>query len=144
VTRNLVHGNHVGIYAVDSGRFDDNVTWDNTFFDMTFQDGSFTPARDRLGAPGGGVAVVASHVDSDAALTHARFFGTSGPLIQTFGCCGFTATGRLSPWRLRRAPEGGRDPTAAARVRFVGDQQARAVEHEEIPRTTSEWQRKGR
>lgn len=97
VTRNLVHGNQVGIYAVDGGTFNDNVTWDDDFFDMTFQDGSFTPAGDRLAGPGGGAAVVASKVDSDATFTHARFFGTSGAPIQTFDCCGFTATGSLTP-----------------------------------------------
>jgi hypothetical protein len=94
VTRNVLHGNHVGIYALDRGEFDDNVMWDNNFFDMALQDGSFTATGDRLAGPGGGVAVIASEVDTDATLTNVRFRGTAGAPVQSFECCGFTANVR--------------------------------------------------
>jgi hypothetical protein len=97
VTENLVHGNQVGIYAIDSGAFDRNVLWGNDYFDMTFQDGSFAPDGDRLAGPGGAVAVIASQVDSNVTLTRTRTVATRGAPVQSFACCGFTASGRISP-----------------------------------------------
>jgi hypothetical protein len=97
VTQNVVHGNQVWIYAIDSGAFDRNVLWGNDYFDMAFQDGTFAPVGNRLAGPGGSVAVFASQADSNATLTRTRTFGTRGAPVQTFECCGFTASGSVSP-----------------------------------------------
>jgi len=92
ITRNLLYDNQVGIYVTDSAEISRNVLLNNRYFGMALQDGSFTVTRDRIQGGGGGVAVIAAAADTTAVLNRLKVVGTSGPTVQKFECCGFTAT----------------------------------------------------
>ena len=94
VRRNVLQGNQVGIFGIDSGRYDNNVLLRNGLFGLAFADGSFTATGDVIIGPGGGTAVVAQATDTNATLTHVQTIGTTGAPVQTFECCGFAATAR--------------------------------------------------
>lgn len=92
ISDNLLFANQVGIYVDTSARIKDNVLWDNDYFGIALQDGSFTVSGDRIRGGEGGVAVIAANADTDAQLRHVRIAHTSGDHVQTFECCGFSAT----------------------------------------------------
>ncbi|MFF3457984.1 nitrous oxide reductase family maturation protein NosD [Streptomyces sp. NPDC002730] len=98
VQHNSLVGNQVGIYAVggsiDIGR---NDIVRSSFVGMALQDGQFTVRKDRIEGGVHGVAVVASSVDTNALLDGVRIKRTSGAPVQTFQCCGFTATATVRP-----------------------------------------------
>ncbi|WP_157880276.1 right-handed parallel beta-helix repeat-containing protein [Streptomyces katrae] len=91
VTGNRLVGNQLGIYAfgtVDTSR---NTIVDSDYFGIAFQDGTFTAFKDSIRGGAGGVAVIASAVDTTARLDQVRITKVSGDRIRTFECCGFTA-----------------------------------------------------
>ena len=92
ISHNLLYDNQVGIYVFDAAEISGNLLLNNHYFGMALQDGSFTAQNDRIRGGVGGVAVIASAVDTVAALQNVRITATSGPPVQKFECCGFTAT----------------------------------------------------
>lgn len=92
ISNNRLFGNQVGIYVDVAATIKDNVLWDNDYFGIALQDGSFTVSGDRIRGGEGGVAVIAAFDDANAKLRHVRISHTSGDEIQKFECCGFTAT----------------------------------------------------
>jgi hypothetical protein len=103
ITQNLLYGNQVGIYAVDTAQISHNTFADNHYFGMPLQDGSFTASHDKISGGVGGVAVIAAFADTEAILDKVKIAGTSGTPVQKFECCGFTAT-VIAPsrWNLGR------------------------------------------
>ncbi|MGW1763989.1 right-handed parallel beta-helix repeat-containing protein [Streptomyces sp. NPDC002073] len=97
ITKNRLTGNQLGIYAFDTAEISHNHLVDNTYFGMALQDGSFTATKDTIRGGTGGVAVVASAVNTTARLNRVRIGKTSGAAIQKFECCGFTATVTSKP-----------------------------------------------
>jgi Right handed beta helix region len=92
ISDNLVFGNQIGIYASDTAVLDRNILLNNSYFGLALQDGSFRVSHDSIFGGTGGVAVIASSVDTQAVLDHVKIAGTSGAPVQKFECCGFTAT----------------------------------------------------
>lgn len=92
ISRNLLFGNQVGIYAGETAEIGDNILVDNSYFGIALQDGDFTVSNDQISGGFGGIAVIASFVDTQAVLDNVQITGTSGPAVQEFECCGFTAT----------------------------------------------------
>lgn len=92
ITRNLLFGNQVGIYVGESAEIRQNLIVHNDYFGIALQDGSFTVSKDVIVGGTGGVAVIAAFVDTEAVLDDITIAGTSGPPVQEFECCGFTAT----------------------------------------------------
>ncbi|MFG3001358.1 right-handed parallel beta-helix repeat-containing protein [Streptomyces sp. NPDC048340] len=97
VTKNRLVGNQLGIYAFGTMETSHNTLIDNEYFGMALQDGEFTAYKDSIRGGGGGVAVVASAVDTTARLNRVRITEVSGEPIQKFECCGFTATVTTEP-----------------------------------------------
>jgi parallel beta-helix repeat protein len=89
---NRVAGNHVGIYVGENPVLRDNVLKGNVYFALALQDGDFVVEGDSIRGPGGGVAVIASAVDTSVVLKGVTIQGVSGKQVQRFECCGFTAT----------------------------------------------------
>jgi hypothetical protein len=92
ITKNLLYGNQVGIYAFDTAQISHNTITDNHYFGMALQDGPFTASHDKISGGVGGVAVIAAFADTTAVLDKVKITGTSGAPVQKFECCGFTAT----------------------------------------------------
>jgi len=69
-----------------------NLLVNNDYFGLALQDGSFTSTEDVIVGGAGGVAVIAAFADTTASLNRVTITGTSGPAVQSFECCGFTAT----------------------------------------------------
>ncbi|GGS40135.1 hypothetical protein Snoj_03440 [Streptomyces nojiriensis] len=92
VTKNRLVGNQLGIYGFGTMETSHNTLVDNTYFGLALQDGTFTAVRDTVRGGGGGVAVIASAVDTTARLDQVRITKVSGDRIRKFECCGFTAT----------------------------------------------------
>ncbi|MFI5877218.1 right-handed parallel beta-helix repeat-containing protein [Streptomyces sp. NPDC051445] len=97
VTRNRLVGNQLGIYAFGTMKTSHNIIVDSKYFGMAFQDGTFTAVKDSVRGGVGGVAVVASEVDTTARLNHVKITKISGDRTRTFQCCGFTATVATKP-----------------------------------------------
>ncbi|MFJ6757054.1 nitrous oxide reductase family maturation protein NosD [Streptomyces sp. NPDC091273] len=91
VTRNRLTGNQLGIYGFGTMETSHNTLINNEYFGMALQDGTFTAVKDTIRGGGGGVAVIASAVDTSAWLKQVRITNVSGEWIQKFECCGFTA-----------------------------------------------------
>ncbi|MEU0371043.1 right-handed parallel beta-helix repeat-containing protein [Streptomyces sp. NPDC006283] len=89
---NRIVGNQVGIHvsggAADIGH---NKIRRSSYVGIALEDGSFTVDRNRIRGGVHGVAVIAS-ADTRAVLDGVRITRTSGAPVQTFECCGFTAT----------------------------------------------------
>ena len=92
ISQNLLFGNQVGIYVGDTATLSRNLLLGNDYFGIALQDGSFTSSQDRIVGGVGGVAVIAAFADALATLDKVKISGTSGAPVQTFECCGFTAT----------------------------------------------------
>jgi nitrous oxidase accessory protein NosD len=92
ISHNLVYDNQVGIYVGGAAALDHNTLSNNSYFGLALQDGSFTASHDSISGGTGGVAVIASFVDTLAVLDHVKIARTSGAPVQEFECCGFTAT----------------------------------------------------
>ena len=92
ISHNLLYGNQVGIYAGGAAEISENTLVDNDYFGIALQDGAFTVTKDQISGGVGGIAVIAMNVDTEAVLDDVQIAGTSGPAIQEFECCGFTAT----------------------------------------------------
>ncbi|MEV7520991.1 hypothetical protein [Streptomyces sp. NPDC091371] len=69
----------------------------SSYVGMALQDGSFTIRKDRIRGGVHGVAVIATEVDTNAVLEGVKITQTSGVPVQTFECCGFTATATVNP-----------------------------------------------
>lgn len=92
IAHNVLVGNQVGIYVADAADVHHNLLVGNDYFGVALQDGSFE-LRDNLVTGGtGGVAVIAAAADTTAVIRRVTIVGTSGPAVQEFECCGFTAT----------------------------------------------------
>ncbi|MFG2292617.1 nitrous oxide reductase family maturation protein NosD [Streptomyces sp. NPDC048603] len=93
VRDNRLVGNQVGIYlaggSIDVGG---NDIRRSSYVGIALQDGPFTVRNDRIDGGVHGVAVVAAFADTNAVLEGVRIRRTSGAPVQTFECCGFTAT----------------------------------------------------
>ncbi|MCX4823208.1 right-handed parallel beta-helix repeat-containing protein [Streptomyces sp. NBC_01142] len=98
VQDNRILNNQVGIYvvggAINIGR---NDIQRSSYVGIALQDGSFTVRKDRIKGGVHGVAVVAASVDTNAVLDDVRITRTSAAPVQTFECCGFTATATVQP-----------------------------------------------
>jgi hypothetical protein len=92
VSRNVLVNNHVGAYVGETSALDHNLILNSDYFGVAMQDGDMTSTSDVILGGGGGVAVIASAVDTTATLTNLTVAGGSGPPVQEFECCGFTAT----------------------------------------------------
>ncbi|MCX5403979.1 right-handed parallel beta-helix repeat-containing protein [Streptomyces sp. NBC_00335] len=97
VTKNRLVGNQLGIYAFGTMDTSHNTLIDNEYFGLALQDGTFTAVKDTVRGGVGGVAVIASAVDTTARLDHVKITKTSGDPIRKFECCGFTATVTTTP-----------------------------------------------
>ncbi|MCJ0874762.1 nitrous oxide reductase family maturation protein NosD [Streptomyces sp. AP-93] len=97
VTKNRLTGNQLGIYAFGTVETSHNTLIDNDYFGMALQDGTFDAVKDTIRGGGGGVAVIASAIDTTARLNRVKITKTSGDPIQKFECCGFTATVTTKP-----------------------------------------------
>jgi hypothetical protein len=92
IERNVLFDNHIGIYVGEEADISHNVLVGNHQFGIALQDGTFTLDGDRIRGGEGGVAVIAAFADTHAELDHVRITRTEGARVQTFECCGFTAT----------------------------------------------------
>lgn len=92
ISHNLLFNNQVGIYVGESADLKNNLLVNNDYFGLALQDGTFTSKKDEITGGQGGVAVIAAFVDTTATLKNIKIAGTSGPPVQEFECCGFTAT----------------------------------------------------
>lgn len=92
IADNWLFDNQVGIYMDTSATIRNNRLWDNDYFGIALQDGSFMVRGDRIHGGEGGVAVIAYYDDAHAQLRHVLVAGTTGEPFQTFECCGFTST----------------------------------------------------
>lgn len=92
ISHDLLLGNQVGIYVGESAELSHNALVNNDYFGIAFQDGSFTSSKDLIVGGVAGVAVIAAFADTTAILDKVKIAGTSGAPVQTFECCGFTAT----------------------------------------------------
>jgi hypothetical protein len=92
ITRNLLINNQIGIYVGEEAELSENLMVNNDYFGIALQDGTFTSRKDVVIGGVGGVAVIAGSVDTTASLDKVKIRGTSGPKVQEFECCGFTAT----------------------------------------------------
>ncbi|MFB6520681.1 nitrous oxide reductase family maturation protein NosD [Streptomyces sp. NPDC056401] len=98
IEHNRITGNQVGIYVAGTGlTIGGNDLRKNSYVGMALQDGSFTLRKDRITGGVHGVAVIASVVDTNAVLDGVKITQTSGAPVQTFECCGFTATATVKP-----------------------------------------------
>ncbi|WP_405959058.1 right-handed parallel beta-helix repeat-containing protein [Streptomyces sp. NBC_00868] len=98
VRHNRLIGNQVGIY-VAGNEIDvaHNDIQRSSFVGIALQDGTFTVRKDRIKGGVHGVAVIASVVDTNAVLEGVKITQTSGAPVQTFECCGVTATATVKP-----------------------------------------------
>ncbi|MFB7178843.1 nitrous oxide reductase family maturation protein NosD [Streptomyces sp. NPDC056257] len=95
---NRLVGNQVGIYVAGVGLdIADNDIQRSSYVGIALQDGSFTVRKGRIKGGVHGVAVIASVVDTNAVLEGVKITQTSGAPVQTFECCGFTATATVKP-----------------------------------------------
>jgi hypothetical protein len=92
ITRNVLSRNQVGIYVANAVEISHNLFLNNDYFGIALQDGSFAVNGDIIVGGVGGVAVIAAFADTNAVLDNVHIAGTSGPAVQEFECCGFTAT----------------------------------------------------
>ncbi|MFJ8073099.1 right-handed parallel beta-helix repeat-containing protein [Streptomyces sp. NPDC096176] len=93
VRHNRIVGNQVGVSVAGGGvDISHNNIRRNSYVGIALQDGSFTVRKDRIEGGVHGVAVVPKAVDTHAVLDGVRIGRTSGAPVQTFACCGFTAT----------------------------------------------------
>ncbi|MER7468729.1 right-handed parallel beta-helix repeat-containing protein [Streptomyces sp. NPDC097981] len=92
VTRNLLVGNQLGIYGFGTMETSHNTITDSEYFGAAFQDGTFTADKDTIRGGGGGVAAIASAIDTTVRLDRVRITHVTGDRTRTFECCGFTAT----------------------------------------------------
>jgi Right handed beta helix region len=92
IAQNLLYGNQVGMYVLDSATIRQNVLLNNDYFGIALQDGSFSVSNSRINGGDGGVAVIAASADTEATLDGVKIAGTSGAPVREFECCGFTAT----------------------------------------------------
>ncbi|MGW4393030.1 right-handed parallel beta-helix repeat-containing protein [Streptomyces sp. NPDC004685] len=97
VTKNRLIGNQLGVYAFGTVETSHNTLIHNKYFGMALQDGTFTAVKDTIRGGVGGVAVIASAIDTTARLDHVKITKTSGDPTQKFECCGFTATVTTKP-----------------------------------------------
>ncbi|MCJ1677640.1 right-handed parallel beta-helix repeat-containing protein [Streptomyces sp. APSN-46.1] len=98
VQHNRLVGNQVGIYVAGGGiDIGHNDIQRSSYVGIALQDGSFTVRKDRIRGGVHGVAVVAASVDTHAVLDGVRITQTSGAPVETFECCGFTATATVNP-----------------------------------------------
>ncbi|MCX5009467.1 right-handed parallel beta-helix repeat-containing protein [Streptomyces sp. NBC_00555] len=98
VQHNRIIGNQVGIYV--AGKEIDiahNDLQRNSYVGIALQDGSFTVRKDRIKGGVHGVVVIASAVHTNAVLEGVKITQTSDAPVQTFECCGFTATATVNP-----------------------------------------------
>ena len=77
---------------MDTAEISQNVIVDNHYFGMALQDGSFKVSHDEISGGYGAIAVIAAFADAQAVLDHEKIGATAGAPVQTFQCCGFTAT----------------------------------------------------
>ncbi|MFJ3877859.1 nitrous oxide reductase family maturation protein NosD [Streptomyces sp. NPDC090077] len=92
VTGNRLVGNQLGLYAFGVMETRHNTFIDNEYFAMAFQDGRFTAVKDVVRGGGGGVAAIASVVDTTVRLDQVKITKVTGDRIRTFEDGGFTAT----------------------------------------------------
>jgi hypothetical protein len=92
ITRDLLYGNQVGVYAIGSTHISQDALFNNDLFGVLVQDGAFTLSNDLIAGGNTGVAVLAASTDTTATLDRVRIARTSGAPVQPFECCGFTAT----------------------------------------------------
>ncbi|MFJ8208964.1 right-handed parallel beta-helix repeat-containing protein [Streptomyces sp. NPDC096033] len=97
VSGNRLVGNQLGIYGLGTMETSHNTIIDSGYFGMALQDGTFTAVKDTIRGGAGGVAVVASAVDTTARLKRVKITKVSGDPTRTFECCGFTATVTTEP-----------------------------------------------
>ncbi|WP_374774005.1 right-handed parallel beta-helix repeat-containing protein [Streptomyces sp. NBC_01310] len=95
---NRIVGNQVGIYVAGVGiDIAHNAIQRSAYVGIALQDGSFTVHKNRIQGGVHGVAVIATEVDTNAVLEGVKITRTSGAPVQTFECCGFTATATVKP-----------------------------------------------
>jgi nitrous oxidase accessory protein NosD len=92
IDHNRIFGNQVGVYAAEAAELSHNELLNNSYFGLALQDGSLTSSHDQILGGLGGVAVIAASADTTATLDHINISKNSGPAVQKFECCGFTAT----------------------------------------------------
>lgn len=96
IAYNNLSGNDTGIYLFNAdlppGAVSHNLLTNNRFWGMELQDGTFATSQDRIFGGIGGIAIVATAVDTVGVLTDEVIRGTSGAPIQQFSCCGFAAS----------------------------------------------------
>ena len=92
ITHNVLFDNQVGIYIGEGVRTGHNRILQSHFFGLALQDGHFAPNGDVIRGGYGGVAVIAAFADASADLDRVRIESTTGPRVQLFECCGFTAS----------------------------------------------------
>jgi hypothetical protein len=91
ISRNLLINNQVGAYVSETASLDHNIIVGSDYFGLAFQDGDMTSTKDRITGGGGGVAIIASAVDTTATLNGITIAVRSGPAVQKFES-GFSAT----------------------------------------------------
>lgn len=92
IDHNRIFGNQVGVYVAEAAELSHNELLNNSYFGLALQDGSLRSSHDRILGGSGGVAVIAAFADTIATLDHIKISTTSGPAVQEFECCGFSAT----------------------------------------------------
>jgi hypothetical protein len=97
ITRDVLYGNQVGVYAIGSANISQDALLNNDLFGAVVQDGEFTLNNDLIAGGVTGVAALATSTDTAATLNGVRIARTSGPPVQQFECCGFTATVTQNP-----------------------------------------------
>ncbi|MGE7391419.1 right-handed parallel beta-helix repeat-containing protein [Streptomyces sp. NPDC004126] len=97
VTKNRLVGNQLGLYAFGVMETGHNTFVDNDYFAMAFQDGRFTAVKDTVRGGGGGVAAIATVVDTTVRLDQVKITKITGDRIRTFEQNGFTATVTTTP-----------------------------------------------
>jgi hypothetical protein len=97
ITRDVLYGNQIGIYAIGSANISQAALLNNDLFGAVVQDGAFSLSSDLIAGGVSGVVVLATSANTAAQLDHVRIARTSGTPVQTIECCGFTATATRNP-----------------------------------------------
>lgn len=97
VTNNLVFGNQIGIFLAEVDRVSDNRMLDNSFFGLALVDGTFVVEGGVVSGGGGGLWAIAQGANTAIELRHVGLSRLSGPQVDKFECCGFTATVTITP-----------------------------------------------
>ncbi|AZM87292.1 right-handed parallel beta-helix repeat-containing protein [Streptomyces sp. W1SF4] len=92
VAGNRLVRNQLGLYAFGVVSTSRNTFVDNEYFAMAFQDGRFTTVKDTVRGGGGGVAAIATVVNTTVELDHVKITKITGDRIRKFEQNGFTAT----------------------------------------------------